>query len=981
MTTQSSRARARSLFLVVGASVALVIFLGPESLSADSSSTTPAAESRISFAGTTTFSVTIGSIRDQSIWKRELMRQALLMAARAEMGCLPADNTIGDGISRTKPSLELTCVAGTPDRVRLLQGPTAKREVVWTTEFKFDSPWPIHRAWVERMELMSRTDFVRALENAKFPTRPVPQAKNPAAPLDLALSQMIDEDLSFCAQFLALRRLHAAMASEGETAARLAGVVRAYSHLGLLTEYQWHPMSYVFKARALLYAQRWVVREPKSIPAWHHRAFAFALAGMHGDALADLQTAAKLVDNSSPRMESPAWIPLIEHYCHYDFEDLNRLRADEHLKPLASLLYFLAHEQEGSKNLTVKVGMGLIEDMPECYRILDTICHHTGPGVGNVTTQLGSQHLAMTLLARLEKVEELPPHVQRTLEQARAKGAMLTEDPDQDEVKTEIEYRTRVIASLRGVVPEDIATAPLPPDLIEPSWGCLAKIIEETTFLQLFHRAYFVRTLIGLPLDDYLDAHRPIVASHRRIAFLDQFHTQSDPQKFEAAKRNFDVTHLDFAQTRIWLHWSRGMQRQVEAIAKANQEILPNEAGLAARSNHYHVNVGRGSLLAVSPHSPYAMGIALGATPQPEAEKTWEEVAKRSPYLASSFAEVWNKRGDPAKSERFLKLAAELDPSLENYRKLAAHYKGRGDDAKWLGALDDSLKTPSLGLDHARVQCEIAKYYSDKREWDKALSYADAAGETGAQWAMTSARTVNEANQNWEVAERHYVTAIGRYGENPIEWYLFCRRNGVGNLGLAREAAFPEGVESFAAIPNIPVNYAGIALYLEEKRSKSLEVYEESAAAAPASFTAMQAASIADRLGENAKRDKLLKQVVEQKVLAPHPYDHRPHREELAELARHLIADLADGARCRFDFGKLHAIRDKALERDRCAFNYFLACYLDRHGKPDLAVTYWKQCMGAPEIQLGTRTLAGAELSKRGVKPIEWKLLFFPPKN
>jgi hypothetical protein len=936
-----------------------------------------AEEARIPFAGTGNFSVTIGGAKVQSLWKREVMRQALLLAARGEMGYLPADNTLGEGVSRTKPSLELACTAGKPDRIQLLQGLSGKREVVWTQDFKFNSLWPSQRNWVERMELMSRTTFVEALEKAKYVKRPTPRAKDLAAPLDPALAQLIDEDLSFVGQFLALRQLHAAVVSDGETAARLAGLVKAYAHLGLLTEHQWHPMSYAFKARALLYAQRWLVREPKSPLARQHRAYAFALVGMHGDALADLRAAARLAGDTSVKPEPPAWIPLIEHFCRYDFEDLNRLRADERLKPLASLLYFLAHEQEGSRNLTVKVGLSLLKEMPGCYRMHDTLCHHTGPGAAQLTTLVGPRHLAMTLLPRLEKVEDLPKHVRLTLDLARAEGAMLTEGADEDGIQAELEYRAKVIAALRGIVTSSAGTPAPAPDTIEPSWSVLAKIIEETTFLQTYRRAYFIRRQIGVPADDYLDAHRPIVANHRRIVFLDQFHTQTDPEKLEAATQKLDVTNLDFTQARFWVEWPVPLRQQVEAIARANQEGLANEAGLTARSYPFEMSLGPGPLIAVSPHSPYAMGAALRSDPPPpETKKAWEEVAQRSPYLAWSFAEVALRRGDQTNVERFLKLAAQLDPSFENYQRLASFYKGRRDDENWLKAWNDFLKTPSLGLEHAQVQCEIVQYYASRREWDKALPYADAAGETGAQWAMNWARTINEANQNWEAAEKHYVAAIGRYGERPLEWYLFCKRNGVGELDLAREAAFPDGVEEFAATSNMPV-YAGLALWLEGKPSKALELYEKQATSAPDSFMAMQAATMADSLGQNAKRDKLLKLVVEQKPPAQHPHEYRPQREELVGLARQFIGDLAAGAKCKFDMNQLHAMRDKAPERDHCGFNYFLACYLDRHGKPDLAVDYWKQCMGAPELDLGTRTLAGAELSKRGIQASQWKQLLF----
>jgi tetratricopeptide (TPR) repeat protein len=585
------------------------------------------------------------------------------------------------------------------------------------------------------------------------------------------------------------------------------------------------------------------------------------------------------------------------------------------------------------------------------------------------------------LLTRVSKIERLPPHIRAVLTDAQAAGALFDAEPAPEQMLAEIEHRANLIRALRGAVPE---TTPKPErDAIEPSWDVLAKLIEETTFLHVYRRAYFVAAQLGLSADSFVDAHRPIIGTHRHFTFIEQLLARSMPPSSAAQK--LKSSHLDFAHAPIWVHWPRPIQVQVEELAKTHKEALPNEWGLAARSYHYDVNIGHGSLLAVSPHSPYAMAVMLRSQGEPQKEEqAWEEYAGRSPYLAWSFGEVWCVRGNPAKAVKFLKLAAKLDPSVENYRKLAQVYRELGDDENWLQAWNEFLETPSLGLDHAQVQCEIAQYYAAKRQWDKALPYADAAAESGARWALIWARAANEANQNWDIAEQHYLDCVERYGESPIEWYLFCRRNGVGDVGSVREMLFPEGVEAFAALPGLPPHYAGLSLYLESKPSKALKVYEQRLESAPTTFDAMLAATIADQIGEHAKRDKLLKVTIEQKVPAEAPFDHRPLREELVVLARRFSADLAGGGKCAFDFDELHKVRDEVPVRDRCAFNYFLASYLDRHGPPDLAVKYWKLCMATPDMSVGTRTLAGAELVKRGIKPGEWKDLLMaktPAKN
>ena len=65
----------------------------------------------------------------------------------------------------------------------------------------------------------------------------------------------------------------------------------------MLTEFHWSPAHRVFKARALLYAERLnaAEREPRLAEALYARAFVRALVGRHDLALADLDEATKLV--------------------------------------------------------------------------------------------------------------------------------------------------------------------------------------------------------------------------------------------------------------------------------------------------------------------------------------------------------------------------------------------------------------------------------------------------------------------------------------------------------------------------------------------------------------------------------------------------------------------------------------------------------------------------------------------------------------
>ena len=117
-------------------------------------------------------------------------------------------------------------------------------------------------------------------------------------------------------------------------------MVRGYANLGLLTEFHWHPMHKVFKARSLVYAQRMLAADPPSCPARWHRAYAFAATGLHALAIEDFEAAeAAWKEAKKERREKrPGWVDLIDAHCRFDLDRLKPEKADKHYVQLAGLL-------------------------------------------------------------------------------------------------------------------------------------------------------------------------------------------------------------------------------------------------------------------------------------------------------------------------------------------------------------------------------------------------------------------------------------------------------------------------------------------------------------------------------------------------------------------------------------------------------------------------------------------------------------------
>ena len=119
-----------------------------------------------------------------------------------------------------------------------------------------------------------------------------------------------------------------------------------------MCEYFWNPMHQVFKARALLYAERLVVADHRSSLALAYRAYARALVGFHGAALEDL--AATQINAAARKAELPKWADLIADFCMFDSQAV-KIFSDPSQQQLAALLRVMMAEQSDSPGLTPRV--------------------------------------------------------------------------------------------------------------------------------------------------------------------------------------------------------------------------------------------------------------------------------------------------------------------------------------------------------------------------------------------------------------------------------------------------------------------------------------------------------------------------------------------------------------------------------------------------------------------------------------------------
>ncbi len=254
---------------------------------------------------------------------RELVRQAVLIAVRDELGLATRDEVLGDGRLPSADEGDRAAevvpvfVPGASSRALIRRGEGGSAEILLdydlgpivaakpTSAPDQSSPDDLAKL-VEGAEAMSRQAVPAVLRKLGLDGRP--NATRPDAQLPDWAEEVLSRKLGFCEPLGVLRMVHAAIAHDGETAERLGVLVRGYALLGVLSEFHWHPAHKAFKARALLYAQRLVARDPRDPRGLWLRAYAEALVGLHRRALADLDAAKERAADVKP----PGWLDVIE---------------------------------------------------------------------------------------------------------------------------------------------------------------------------------------------------------------------------------------------------------------------------------------------------------------------------------------------------------------------------------------------------------------------------------------------------------------------------------------------------------------------------------------------------------------------------------------------------------------------------------------------------------------------------------------------
>lgn len=919
---------------------------------------------------------------------RELMRQSWLMAARDGLGRPTRDGVLREILpsgGELEP-FEMHYVfrwrneesAIEFERARN-QGTVGVLNETFSLNINPKGDWsPVWRKWITDAELLSRTKFVDALKRANY------RADGNRVATDRVVDAEVERQLSeidVVSQFSALRRLHAQVRRDGESAQQLGGLARAYAQLGVLTESHFSPIHKVFKARALLYAERLVVAYPDlPSPLWH-RAFVRAVVGLHSLALEDIEAAEKLpkaaAGTGDSTGEAPPWLKLVDAYCHFDGTRLLAAKQDPALAPFAALLRLLLAESSEIVPQILDVAQELLETSPNCDRAVDAIFGSDTLGARRMAATVGGHVVAGRLTERLATLPDFPESVRAAL--LNVPRADVGEDNDLDETLPgpRLDACAEAVRLLRQTTSDDIG---------EPSWCVLATILEDAIFGQVWRELVFEQYALGVPISDSLARWQGLAGDHPlKAAIAPPAPTATEPNARGKATETAGGSMRDFdfeLREESLLGHAKPFAANERSLDQADSrgdwvypDLLLSHRTLRRRfpprdGSTPNYSYGVKDLLEVSPYSPQSIAIAVVDAEWNSVKDQvdeWERQYAKDASVQFAFGLRYESLERYEDAERCLKRAVALASQQQYFKELAALYARRGDTHRWQATLEDFLKQPSYGLEGDNVRVQLADHFAARHEWQKALEYAEQAAQSGAAWAMLAAGRSHEALQQWQEAEEAYRATSLRYDSQRFLWYAFCKRTGQGDVDSARDVAK-------AYIDELEPRVEGNELWpvmafqlLEGRSANALEIVQEMIERRKNPFFIILGALLADELNDVETRDLLLKTAAIHEVNRASPDNAQPIRE-LIYVADALIRDIAAGGKGDLELDNLDQLLGRAGENIRLAAQYLIGYYLDLHGKPEVATEYLKRAMISNPAVV-TRTYAGQRLLARGIGP------------
>jgi tetratricopeptide (TPR) repeat protein len=721
-----------------------------------------------------------------------------------------------------------------------------------------------------------------------------------------------------------VRQLHAEIRAKGESRDLLSALAIGYANLGSLVDFHNSAAHKVYYARAMLYQER-LSKQTNDTP-WSLLTSAYVAAqiGMPDAAMIWIdQAKKKMTDTDRPL---PWFADVLDKFSHGDLRGMMKSVGSARERDLARYLNLQAVRFGDVDDLTIKAALELQKDCPECPRVYNILAMSSSLGPMRQGAYSAFEVAGTLLRKRLPDVTGLPESARKLI---RGAGERLPE-------RSEIDFRKDLVAALkREGAPQT--------DRDEPSLSALGHMIDDINFAQALRRVRFE--------GDNVDS-ASLCAAHPYAACLGAFtfnKAAAEPAA-KALKAKIDLTQVTFNDAPV-LQWLYAMEptpqlhgwHQVPGYhcdALLADQMLSIKDGWFGKPDDTGVNAGNMAWCwSICSKLPIAIATRITRDWQHAAKEmeSYERTYADDPLVTKALTDRYCKLKRYGDAERCAKLLVKADPDYPSYRVLASVYRATKDHARWKETLDKAIELPTSGLERARVQNDIAVDSLDRFDFQEATTYADAAAETGAAWAMLTAARCHEMLGEWKKSEQLVRTVSENYEGSRFDWMYWCHRTGRGDVRQAEELARKEcegwGTTLFTE------QHRRIACYYltTGEPDKALILLQKAYGYLHECYAGMHGVIVADTLGKSDERDALLKQVIETRV--PENFVESRGIEVYTPLAVLFREALAAKGTKPLDLAKVDAILSKS-GLPRSVLRYFVGVFLKNRGDLENAKKY-----------------------------------------
>jgi hypothetical protein len=631
---------------------------------------------------------------------RELARQAILMSAREEYGALTRDELLREAVP-SQPKIEALSLEVTASETRdgglLIQiSKRVKDQTISLDAFRLKVPESGSiAALTSQLEPMARREFVQVLKQAG--ARADMHSTGTAKAPDVAGQHL--RELVSLKQFAAVRAIHGAMRQSGESPSLLEGLVRGYANLGTLTEVNWNPAHKVFKARALLYAERFVAKYPGQ-EAYLARAYVRAMVGLHQAALDDL-AASKSKSGAKQSDQAIAEAAILEAFCRADSAKLEKTAAGRY-QILAAYLQMLLADSSAHFEVRQRAARAVLTLDRNCLRAAETLNNAAPLGVQRNASEQAMADLARYVYRQVLQIADLP-------EEARKLAKSVPEG------ERELPHRAALVRSLEAAAAGS--------DLAEPSSAVAGLLIRESCFVHLWRWLDVRRHTLDWNMDGPLAQLRPIIEGHRYAPFIET-HAWDPKAAAKPLKAIAELTNdpnLELTEEPMIALLAQPAPQVATAlrlVALQHSDLILRDLVEMARLSDKELIQRRAAQLLreISPDWPASAAATIlydWEYAAPRAQE-FEKKFPNSPDVLDNLAARFVAEHKLEDAQRCLNRRVEALPDQEGYKRLAHFYRVKGDETAWVKTLEKSLDVPSYGLEKAGTLVELAQHYTNK---------------------------------------------------------------------------------------------------------------------------------------------------------------------------------------------------------------------------------------------------------------------------